>query len=180
MRQRELVTAVALLATLAGAAGAQGKQRLVVTPTTRTIVAGDTIRFSAQLLDEAGKPVPNSRVVFRNAGGYFEGKVDSTGKLSAGSVGTMPITAIGIVPGEKPVVERFEVAMVPGPAARVAVAPRPARLAVGQRVHLAATVYSKADDRRNDRVQWSSDKPAVAPSDVGTRSMPSSHARRYA
>ena len=51
--------------------------------------------------------------------------------------------------------------MVPGPAARVAVTPRPTRLAVGQRVHLAATVYSKADDRRNDRVQWSSDKPAV-------------------
>jgi len=156
-----LIAVPALVASLAGTASAQGKQRLVVTPSTRTIVAGDTIRFSAQLLDEAGKQVPNSRVVFRNAGGYFEGAVDSTGKLSAGSVGTMPITAIGIVPGEKPVVTRFEVAMVPGPAARVAVAPRPARLAVGQRVHLAATVYSKADDRRNDRVQWSSDRPAV-------------------
>ena len=156
-----LIAVPALVASLAGTASAQGKQRLVVTPSTRTIVAGDTIRFSAQLLDEAGKPVPNSRVVFRNAGGYFEGAVDSTGKLSAGSVGTMPITAIGIVPGEKPVVTRFEVAMVPGPAARVAVAPRPARLAVGQRVHLAATVYSKADDRRNDRVQWSSDRPSV-------------------
>ena len=161
MNWSALVLAPALVASIAGGAGAQGKQRLVVTPSTRTIVAGDTIRFSAQLLDESGKPVPNARVVFRNAGGYFEGAVDSTGKLSAGSVGTMPITAIGIVPGEKPVVERFEVAMVPGPAARVAVAPRPARLAVGQRVHLAATVYSKANDRRNDRVQWSSDKPAV-------------------
>jgi hypothetical protein len=161
MNRSALVLAPVLVASIAGVAGAQGKQRLVVTPSTRTIVAGDTIRFSAQLLDESGKPVPNARVVFRNAGGYFEGAVDSTGKLSAGSVGTMPITAIGIVPGEKPVVERFEVAMVPGPAARVAVAPRPARLAVGQRVHLAATVFSKADDRRNDRVQWSSDKPAV-------------------
>jgi len=161
MNRSALVLAPVLVASIAGVAGAQGKQRLVVTPSTRTIVAGDTIRFSAQLLDESGKPVPNARVVFRNAGGYFEGAVDSTGKLSAGSVGTMPITAIGIVPGEKPVVERFEVAMVPGPAARVAVAPRPARLAVGQRVHLAATVYSKANDRRNDRVQWSSDKPAV-------------------
>ena len=161
MNRSALVLAPVLVASIAGVVGAQGKQRLVVTPSTRTIVAGDTIRFSAQLLDESGKPVPNARVVFRNAGGYFEGAVDSTGKLSAGSVGTMPITAIGIVPGEKPVVERFEVAMVPGPAARVAVAPRPARLAVGQRVHLAATVYSKANDRRNDRVQWSSDKPAV-------------------
>ena len=41
MRQRGLATALALLATLAGTAGAQGKQRLVVTPTTRTIVVGD-------------------------------------------------------------------------------------------------------------------------------------------
>jgi len=155
------IATLMLLATIGGTAVAQGKQRLVVTPTTRTIVVGDTMRFSAQLLDEAGKPVPNARIVFRNAGGYFEGAVDTTGKLSAGSVGTMPVAAIAIVPGAKPVVERFEVSMVPGPAARVTVAPRPTRLAVGQRVHLTATVFSKADDRRNDRVQWSSDKPAV-------------------
>ena len=161
MNTRAFTAAAALVVSIAGAASAQGRQRLVVTPTTRTIVAGDTMRFTARLLDEAGNPVPEARIVFRNAGGYFEGAVDSTGLLRAGSVGTMPITAIAILPGAKPVVERFEVAMVPGPAARVAVAPRPARLAAGQRVHLAATVYSKADDRRNDRAQWSSDRPAV-------------------
>jgi len=49
-----LIAVPALVASLAGTASAQGKQRLVVTPSTRTIVAGDTIRFSAQLLDEAG------------------------------------------------------------------------------------------------------------------------------
>ena len=151
----------ALLATLAGTASGQGAQRLVVTPTTRTVVAGDSLRFSAQLLDESGKPVPNARIVFRNAGGHFEGTVDSTGMLTAGSVGTMPITAIAIVPGAKPIVERFEVAMVPGPAARIDVAPKPTRLAIGQRVRLGASVLSKAGDRRNDRVQWVSDKPAV-------------------
>jgi hypothetical protein len=161
MSTRGLAVAAALLASVAGAASAQGTQRLVVTPSTRTIVAGDSMRFSAQLLDAAGNVVPGARIVFRNAGGYFEGAVDSTGLLRAGSVGTMPITAIAILPGAKPVVERFEVAMVPGPAARVAVAPRPARLAVGQRVHLAATVFAKSEDRRNDRVHWSSDRPAV-------------------
>ena len=161
MSMRALATVGLLVASLAGAASAQGTQRLVVTPSTRTIVAGDTMRFTARLLDAAGNPVPGARIVFRPAGGRFEGSVDSTGKLSAGSVGTMPITAIAILPGAKPVVERFEVAMVPGPAARVAVAPRPARLAVGQRVHLAASVFSKSDDQRNDRVQWTSDKPAV-------------------
>ena len=41
MRQKGLVTALALLATLAGTAAAQGKQRVVVTPSTRTIVVGD-------------------------------------------------------------------------------------------------------------------------------------------
>jgi hypothetical protein len=159
MRTRELAVAAALLASAAVAVSAQGTQRLVVTPSTRTIVAGDSMRFSARLLDAAGQSVPGARIVFRNAGGYFEGAVDSTGLLRAGSVGTMPITAIAILPGAKPVVERFVVAMVPGPAARVAVAPRPARLAVGQRVRLSATVFSKSDDRRNDRVQWSSDRP---------------------
>src|SRR5204862_5082958 len=98
------------------------------TPSARTVVVGDTLRFSAKLLDESGNPVPGARIVFRNAGSHYEGAVDSRGKLSAGSVGTMPITAIAIVPGAKPVVERFEVAMVAGPAARVAVAPRPTRL----------------------------------------------------
>ena len=161
MSTRALTVAAALVLWTAGAASAQNRQRLVVTPTTRTIVAGDTMRFNARLLDEAGNPVPEARVVFRNSGGRFEGAVDSTGLLSAGSVGTMPIRASAMGRGAKPVVEGFVVAMVPGPAARVAGAPRPTRLAAGQRVHLAAGVYSKADDRRNDRVQWSSDRPAV-------------------
>ncbi|PYP76750.1 MAG: hypothetical protein DMD35_17730 [Gemmatimonadetes bacterium] len=162
MSRREIAAGLALCAMVGGTASAQTRQRLMVTPSTRTVVVGDTLRFSAKLLDESGNPVPDARIVFRNAGSHYEGAVDSTGKLSAGSVGTMPITAIAIVPGAKPVVERFEVAMVAGPAARVAVAPRPTRLAIGQRVHLTGTVYSKADDRRNDRVQWSSDNPAVA------------------
>ena len=161
MTKTDFAGALALLAALAGPASSQATQRLVVTPTSRTVAVGDTLRFSAQLLDQSGKPVPNARILFRNAGGFFEGVVDSTGKLTAGSVGTMPITAIAIVPGAKPIVERFEVSMVPGPAARVAVSPKPARLAIGQRVRLGATVFSRAGDRRNDRVQWTSDRPAV-------------------
>ena len=39
MRQGTLVTALALLATLAATAAAQGPQRRVVTPTTRTVPA---------------------------------------------------------------------------------------------------------------------------------------------
>jgi len=155
------VALIAMCVMVPSAASAQAAPRLVITPTTRSVVAGDTLRFSAKLLDPAGQPIPDARIVFRNAGGRFEGTVDSTGLLTAGSVGTMPIAAIATVAGGKPVVERFEVAMVPGPAARVAVSSKPTRLAVGQRAHLSASVYSRSNDRRNDRVQWTSDQPAV-------------------
>ncbi|HEX7979283.1 MAG TPA: Ig-like domain-containing protein [Gemmatimonadaceae bacterium] len=155
------LTALAGLLVLASSASAQGAQRLVITPATRSVVAGDSVQFSAQLVDESGKQVPESRVTWRSAGFPFEGRIDSTGKFIAGAVGTLPITVIGIVPGAKPVVQRLEIAMVPGPATLVEVSPRPTRLAVGQRVHLSATAFSKAHDRRPDRVTFASDKPSV-------------------
>ena len=52
--------------------------------------------------------------------------------------------------------------MVPGPAARIAIVPAPARLAPGQRIRLTGEVYSRLDDRRADRVTWRSSNPAVA------------------
>ena len=66
-----------------------------------------------------------------------------------------------MVPGEKPVVQRFEVTMVPGAAARIDVSPKPTRLLPGQRLRLGASVYSRANDPRSDRVQWSSSAPSV-------------------
>jgi hypothetical protein len=140
-------------------ASAQAGPRLVVTPATKSVVAGDSLQLKAQLVDDSGRPVPNARITWRAGGGRFEGSIDSTGLLRAGSVGTMPIAVVGLVSGTRPVVQRFEVAMVPGVAARVAVSPKPTRLAVGQRVHLGATVYSRANDRRTDRVQWTSSLP---------------------
>jgi hypothetical protein len=140
-------------------ASAQAGPRLLVTPATKSVVAGDSLQLKAQLVDDSGRPVPNARITWRAGGGRFEGSIDSTGLLRAGSVGTMPIAVVGLVSGARPVVQRFEVAMVPGVAARVAVSPKPTRLAVGQRVHLGATVYSKANDRRTDRVQWTSSLP---------------------
>jgi hypothetical protein len=153
--------ALAGLLVLASNASAQAAPRLVITPATRSVVAGDSVQFAAQLVDESGKPVPDSRVTFRSAGFPFEGRIDSTGKFVAGAVGTLPIAVIGIVPGAKPVVQRLEIAMVPGPATRVEVAPRPTRLAIGQRVYLTGTAFSRAHDRRPDRVTFASDKPGV-------------------
>ena len=136
--------------------------RLVVTPAIRTVVAGDSLRLRAQLLDAAGQPVQHARIVFAGAGGMFEGSVDSTGLVRAGAVGTLPVTAIALVSGAKPVIERIDVAMVPGPAARLDVSPGGARLLVGQRVRLSAEVYSHAGDRRADRVEWASSASSVA------------------
>jgi len=153
--------AFAGLLVLASGASAQAAPRLVISPAARSVVAGDSVQFSATLVDESGKPVPDSRVTWRSAGFPFEGRIDSTGKFVAGAVGTLPIAVIGIVPGAKPVVQRLEIAMVPGPATLVEVAPRPTRLAIGQRVYLTGTAFSKAHDRRPDRVAFASDKPSV-------------------
>ncbi|MEO6527695.1 MAG: Ig-like domain-containing protein, partial [Gemmatimonadaceae bacterium] len=163
----QIACVLGALGTLVSTAAAQvaaapnAAPRLVITPSTRSVVAGDSLQLRAQLVDAAGTPVPNARVRFQAAGGHFEGSVDSSGLVRAGAVGTLPMAVIGLISGEKPVVQRFEVAMVPGAAARVAVTPKPARLAIGQRVHLGATVFSKASDRRDDRVQWTSSAPAI-------------------
>jgi hypothetical protein len=155
-----IVAIMAIAATAAAQAPAAGT-RLVVTPAVRSVVAGDSLQLRGQLLDGAGQPVPGARVMFVGAGGRFEGNVDSTGLVRAGAVGTIPVTAVGLVSGAKPVVERFEVAMVPGVATRVEVTPRPARLLVGQRVSLGAEVFSAAGDHRADPVRWASSAPAV-------------------
>ncbi|MEP6731961.1 MAG: Ig-like domain-containing protein [bacterium] len=162
---RHLLLVGLALAGVAASASAQvqqqGAPRIVITPAPQTVVAGDSLRLHAQLIDAAGNPVSNARITFRLAGGYFEGSLDSTGLVRSGTVGTIPVAAIALVPGEKPVVQRFEVAMVAGAAARIDIAPKPARLLPGQRVHLDAAVYSAANDIRGDHVQWSSSAPGV-------------------
>jgi hypothetical protein len=158
---RPLVLVSTFAAMTAAGAQSAGPHRLVVTPANRTVVAGDTLRLGGQLIDAAGRPVPNARITFVSAGGHFEGSVDSTGLVRSGAVGTIPVTAVALVSGAKPVVERFEVAMVPGPAARVEISARPGRLLVGQRLRLAANAYSAGGDLRADRLQWTSSAPSI-------------------
>ncbi len=138
--------------------------RLVVQPAVPIVAAGDTLRLTGQVLGADGKPVGGSRVRFAIAGASFEGKIDTTGLVTAGAVGRIPVSAIGVVPGRAPIFERFDVEVVPGPAARVAIEPalERARLVVGQTIDLAASAYSAVGDRRADRIVWSSATPAVA------------------
>jgi len=136
--------------------------RLEVLPgTSLQMQAGDSLRLMARALDSAGQPVPNATVRFFGAGGRFEGKVDSTGLISSGSTGTLAVSVIARVEGTKPVVERVEVRMVPGPATRIAVSPQVTRMVVGQRLRLTATSYSLAGDQRADTIAWKSAAPAV-------------------
>ena len=51
-------------------------------------------------------------VRFSRAGGYFEGTVDTTGLVSSGSTGTLPVAVVVNVPGTQPFVERLEIKMV--------------------------------------------------------------------
>jgi len=134
--------------------------KIVVTPAALRVVAGDTLRLRAQAVDAQGQPVQGARIMFQ--GGAFEGTVDSTGLVMAGAVGTLQVAVAAIVPGSKPLVQRLQVQMVPGPAARIDIATRVEKLIAGQQVRLDASVYSRAGDRRNDRIEWSSSTASVA------------------
>ncbi len=135
--------------------------RVVVLPLRRVVNAGETLQLSAEARDEAGNVVEGVQFRFSQTGAYFEGSLTSGGLVTSGSTGVMPAAVAAILPGEAPKVERFEIRMVPGPAARIAITPAPARLVPGQRIRLDAAVTSALGDRRDDRVQWSSSNTAA-------------------
>jgi len=84
---------------------------VTITPETRTMTAGDTLRFSAQAVDSSGSPVASALIRFVGSGGRFEGRVDSAGLVSAGSTGVLGVTAIASVPGTRPVMEGVEISL---------------------------------------------------------------------
>ncbi len=153
--------AVVAAAPLAAQQNAPTGSRIVIRPAAQTVVAGDSLRLHATLVDPAGQAIPGASIVFRQAGAPFEGTVDSTGLVRSGATGTLPVAAIALVPGAKPVVHLFSVTMVPAAAARIDLSSMQSRLLPGQRVRLQATVYSAANDRRTDRVLWSSSTPSI-------------------
>lgn len=135
--------------------------RILVSPVQRIVNAGDTLRLSAEARDADNNVIPGVQFRFSGTGARFEGRVDASGLLTSGSTGTMPVAVVAILPGEQPKVERFEVKMVAGPAARISIIPAPAKLAPGQRIRLSGEVYSALDDRRSDKVSWRSSNPSV-------------------
>lgn len=137
--------------------------KVTVSPGSKvSLTAGDTVRLRAVALDETGKEVPNVTYRYMRSGGFFEGAVDSTGLVTAGSTGAMGVSVVASVPGTKPVVERVDLRFLAGPATKVAITPWVQKLVVGQRVRLKGTSYSAAGDERKDRIVWRSSAPAVA------------------
>lgn len=139
---------------------AQGA-RLVVTPADPVVVAEDTLRLRAQVVDAAGQPIANAQIRFVAAGGVFEGRVEPDGLVHSGSTGTLPVTVVAQIVGQPAITQRVEVRMVPGPAATITLDQMPTRLVPGQRFVLVPTVKSAAGDVRRDRVNWTSSNPAA-------------------
>jgi hypothetical protein len=136
--------------------------RLVVTPAAPVVTAGDTLRLRAELLDANRQPVRNARYSFVATGFSFEARIDTTGLIESGAVGTFPVTAVAFLPGGRAVTQRLEVRIVPGPPARIDAQPSSAKLLAGQKLRIRSTVYSASGDKRDDRVDWSSSATSVA------------------
>jgi hypothetical protein len=133
---------------------------LLVTPGGAALTPGDTVRFRAEARDAEGRPVA-ARIRFFAAGGRFEGAVDTLGLVTAGSPGTIAVTAVAMVPGAQPVYKRVDVKILPSAASRVTISPEVRRLLVGQRLRLSAQAFSSGGDARDDRPTWRSSNPAV-------------------
>jgi hypothetical protein len=166
--QPMLLASLALLAALQQptaqqppAAAPSPVKRLAISPANPVLTAGDTVRLVAQALDADGRPVPDATIRYRMAGGRFEGSVDSTGLVTAGSTGTLGVAVIALVPGTKPYIQQLPIRMLPGPAARIEVAPAVTKLVAGQRLRLVPSVYSAIDDRRADQPKWASSASGV-------------------
>jgi hypothetical protein len=141
---------------------AQVVARVNVTPSPARVVAGESLRLKAEPVDKDGKPVSGVLILFQQQDFPFQGTVDSTGLVMAGSVSTIPIVVSAIQPGAKPVITRVEVKVVPGPAATISVTPASVKLVPRQSISASAQVFSKAGDTRSDVVGWTSSAPTVA------------------
>ncbi len=137
--------------------------RIVVTPATPVVTAGDTLRLAAQALDAGGRPVANASIRFFGAGARFEARVDPTGLVRAGAPGVLPVRVVATVPGARPSAPAtIHVRMVARPAAAIAVSPAVSRLLVGQRVTLRGAVTDDGGEPQADAITWSSSAPRIA------------------
>jgi hypothetical protein len=163
-----LVVSSAVLIAIPAVPALGQSMRLRIAPVVREFTVGDSLRLVAQVVDSAGREVPGAVVRFVPAGGWFRGGVDSLGWVRGGAPGIIPMQVVATAGAARPVMERVEVRVLPGPAARIELKPSVTKLVAGQRVRLGARVLSATGDERNDRVTWTSTAPNVARVDGGS------------
>ena len=136
--------------------------RVMIQPAEAAVEANDTLRLSAVAYDSAGQVISDVRTIWNVSGGFFEGRVDSTGLVTGGSPGTLNISAV-VRPnrGGRGTVAVARITVLPPPAARIEIAPAIGQMYVGQSLVVMAEPYAANNDRRYDPVRWSSDRPAV-------------------
>src|SRR5919199_3863812 len=76
--------------------------KVVVTPTGRSVVVGDTLRLRAQALDAQGRPVSGAIIRFYPAGPSFEGHVDTAGVGLPRGPRAHPAPPLATPPGPPP------------------------------------------------------------------------------
>jgi hypothetical protein len=135
--------------------------RIVVTPTEPVMHPGDSLQLQAHLQDASGASVSGTPIRFFMAGGHFEAEVREDGMVYAGATATIPVSVVAFRQGEPPLIERVEVRIVPGPAARIELGTAPERMVVGQAFRVTARSFSRDDDLRDDLVDWSSSNASV-------------------
>ncbi len=145
-----------------GAAQPSPVARIVVTPATPVVVAGDSLVLHGEALDSAGRPVPNARVRFYNGGYSFEGRIDTMNTVHGGSRGILAARAVAFVQGYSPSRPQLINVQVLSPAAaRVTITPAVTRALVGQRLKLAAEVWATNGDLRDDAATFTSSNARV-------------------
>ena len=136
--------------------------KVEVQPSGGEVPIGGKMKFSARALDAAGQVVPAAEIGWFVGGDV--GNVDSTGEFIGGYQGYARVTAVGFLRGVQgsQVFGAALVHVLPEPAARIVLDPRPARLVAGSRLTISAAAFSRHGDRRSDPVTFTSSNPRIA------------------
>ena len=145
--------------------------RVEVRPSGAELRPGDSLQLVAIAYDSAGAPLDSVIVKWFATGGMFEGAVDSTGVVKAGATGTLKISAVATLAGRtvRPTVGYARFTVLPAPAVRLDVSPRPTRLVTGVSVTVGASAYAANGDRRYDPPTWRSTRSSVVRVDAHGR-----------
>lgn len=135
--------------------------KVTIEPAEVAVQVGDTVRLRASAVDSSGRPVRPLTIRWFQSGGRFEGRVDSTGLVTGGSIGTLTVTAVVSHREGAPATGFARVTVLPQPAAKLEFDRAVSRLYSGQTLMIGAVPYAANDDRRYDQVIWSSDASAV-------------------